>query len=286
VRRQRFFQCVLAAVIGATLALHSRCAEPATKPTASAGSGRSQAAAASSLNSYRQHLERLLPKGWSIQARQNELIVTRREKVLVAWHHPNAHTPPDPPAVSIDGRVYLPGKGNQKKTVYIDEAVATPNGETPCAMRTVPYHLFELAPGRPVPDTRNDVSYRHEPYAITIRFLPLLSADDYRRLIDVDKARKAKIDNILKELQSRKLTQKFDEFLPKTDDDRKLIGEYEQLKKSVQPLPRFHTDRYTIEVEDSLAAQSPYSPQYFASRSAGKQAKSIRQQIEKMFSRY
>jgi hypothetical protein len=286
-RRQTFSCGVLAAVIGATFALHSHGAEPAANPLANSGNAKPQASVPFPLDSYRQRIERLLPKGWSIQAERNELIVTRREKVLVGQNHANPHIAPDPPAISVDHGIYLPGKGDPRKTIYSDEGV--PTADSPVgAMRPTPYHLFEPAPGRPVPDTRNDVSYDHEPYVITIRFLPLLSKDDYRRLVEADKARKAKVERMYEELESRRLSGKFDDFSPKTPDDKRLIAEYKQLKESIQPLPQFHNDRYTVDIKGSLDPQSPYyySLSFFANGQIGKEVKATRSQIQKCFSRY
>jgi hypothetical protein len=286
-RRQTFSSGVLAAMIGATLAMHSHGAEPVANPPANSGSAKPQASAPSPLDSYRQHIERLLPTGWSIQAERNELIVRRRAKVLVGRNVANPHIPPDPPAICVDHGIYLPGKGDPKKTIYIDEGFPTENSPVG-AMRPMPYHLFEPAPGRPVPETRNDVYYNHEPYVMTIRFLPLLSKEDYRRLVEADKAMKAKVERMYEELESRRLSGKFDDFLPKTPDDKRLIAEYKQLKESIQPLPQFYNDRYTVDIKDSLDPQSLYfySSPFFANGQIGKEVKATRSQIEKCFSRY
>jgi len=288
-RRQAFILCSLAAVIAATAAMPCRSEESAAKPVVNPSGAGTQTSAHSSLDSYRQRIERLLPKGWAIQTGQDKLIVTRREKVLIGRHYVNPHSMPDPPALTIDNKIYLPGKGDPKKTIYIDEPDPTANGATPnSVMRPMPYHLFEPAPGQTIPETRNDVFYDREQYAITIRFLPLVSMEDYRRLIAANKAADAKIESARKELESRRLQGKFDEFLPKTPDDKKLIKEYEQLKKSIRPLPRFYTKGRTVEIEDTLNRQeSQYAPPPdYADGLIGKQVESIGSQIEKMFSPY
>jgi hypothetical protein len=287
--RQTLVLCSLAGMIAATAATPCWSAESAAGPAANADGAAPETSAPFSLDTYRHGIERRLPKGWSIQVGRDKLTVTRHEKVLVGRHHVNPHMPPDPPALSIDNKVYVPGKGDPKKTVYIDEPDPTANGDTPTSVvRPMPYHLFEASPGRAVPETRNDVSYSHEQYVITIRFLLWVSTEDYRRLTAANKATEAKVEEIRKELESRRLTHKFDDFLPRTSDDARLIAQYEQLKKSVRPLPRFYTEGRTVEIEDTLNRQAPHyaPPPDFADGRVAKEVIATASQIEKMFLPY
>lgn len=277
---------VLAATtIGTVVATSCWGEEPARRPVVNAGGAEPQESAPSSLDSYRQRIDHFLPKGWSIETKGDELFVAMGEKVLLGRESFNAHVRPDPPAMSVDGRIYLPGKGDPKKTIYIDEpGPPAANSPTPSGpMQPMPYHLFERTPGQPVPKICNDVSYWHERYVITLRFRPLVNTEEYRRLVDADKATKAKIEKLRRELDSRRLTAKFDDFLPNTPEDKKLIEEYQKLKKSVQPLPRFHNENRTVDIRDSL---DKWFSAFFANGRIAKQAESIRSQIERMFAQY
>jgi hypothetical protein len=255
--------------------------QPAVNPSIAT----SRDSAPFSLDSYRQRIERMLPKGWSIETKGDELFVAMGEKVLVGHNSANPTHRPDPPAMSVDDHVYLPGKGDPKKMIYIDQpGVAAANSDTPYGpMQPMPYRLFEPTPGQPAPETCSDVWFGHQPYVITLRFRPLVSSEEYRRLIDANRSMTAKIEEIRKQLRSRRLTTKFDDFLPNTPEDKKLIEEFKRLKRSIQPLPRFHDENRTVDIRDSL---DKWSSAFFANGRIAKQVESIRSQIERLFVQY
>jgi hypothetical protein len=281
-RHRTFFARLLAATaIGTVVATSCWGEEPARRPAVNPSITTPQDLAPFSLDSYRQRIEHLLPKGWSIKTGKDELTVAKNEAVLIGHTHANpcGRTDEGPWGLSIDGEVYLPGKGDPKKMVYVDE----PNLDRPEGIpQPKPYHLAEPTANEAAPKARDDVSYRHIEYAVTIRFLPLVSMEEYRRLIDANKATTAKANAIYRQLRSRRVTVKFDDFAPGSPEEKELVDQYEHLKKSIHSLPRFRTVNRTVDISDPLA----HWAFFFANDQVGEQAESVISGIERMFEQY
>jgi hypothetical protein len=249
-------------------------------------------AAASPVEAYRKRIEPLMPAGWSIKANSDRLVVSTKASILIGQFLAN------PPAlarsitaIQVDDKVYLPGKGDPEKTLYIDNPHPPDNYLQTDAPKTVPYHVFEPGLGQTALETDCGVDYRHVPCAIAIRFAPLVTDKEYRRMVEANKTAMARIDALNHELVARKVTHKFDSFLPDSPEEKKMIAERDRLKKNLRQLPQFHSDKQTVYIEDPLnQTNDPFTPgpldPFYANSETAKPLHLLRRQIEQMFERY
>ena len=77
-------------------------------------------------------------------------------------------------------------------------------------------------------------------FTFAFRIVPHVSLQEYRRLSDENARIGLEIDTVHAELVRRKIGRKFDDFLPRTPEDKILVARYELLRKSRHSLPDFY----------------------------------------------
>ena len=91
-----------------------------------------------------------------------------------------------------------------------------------------------------VPNGSPDEKSERWQFRFSFRVLPFVPHLEYQRLSVENEKIQKKAHEIYEALGKRHVDQKFDNFFPKTDEDKQMVAQYEALKKSLHRLPNFY----------------------------------------------
>ncbi|MBL7223638.1 MAG: hypothetical protein ISS72_07285 [Candidatus Brocadiae bacterium] len=116
-------------------------------------------------------------------------------------------------------------------------------------------------------------------YELTLRVGPHVAPDEFTRRIVANTA----TAKAMRELQARMrhISHKFDDYLPKTPADKKLVAGYRRLKAALHDLPDLYDDAHSIWSSDSLGFAV-----VFASDAVGKECRGVHGKVAALFLRY
>jgi hypothetical protein len=119
-----------------------------------------------------------------------------------------------------------------------------------------------------------------EPYEITLRFRPRVTAETYEKLLKENKAITEKLEAMRDGLRKAQITHKFDEWLPNTPEQKKLVADYRAAQKAMpyHRLPDLYTDTNSIDLHDSVRF-----PLCFTDVEVAKECETVKQAIRKLF---
>ena len=119
-----------------------------------------------------------------------------------------------------------------------------------------------------------------EPYEITLRFRPRLTAEAYEKLQKENKATAEKLEAMRDGLRAARISHKFDDWLPNTPEQKKLVADYRAAQKALpyHRLPDVYTDTHSIDIEDSVRF-----PLSFANAEEAKECWGVKGDIRGLF---
>ncbi len=119
-------------------------------------------------------------------------------------------------------------------------------------------------------------------FEITLRFLRPISPARYRRLRAENEATAKKLEALRENLR-RRVSHKFDDFLPRTDEEKRLVAEYRRAQKTLphHRLPDSYTKGCSVRTSTS---QSPFA--VHASAATKKECDRVRETILGLFHGY
>jgi hypothetical protein len=145
------------------------------------------------------------------------------------------------------------------ETVVRQARAAVPEGWTVEAKgdlllvrRKKPVEVVRHLPNGPA-DGRGEPPHTAEEYVLAFRFVPYLSEAGYERRLAEIARREQDLEALRAKL--RHVTNKFDEYLPDTPEDKKLVAAYEVAKKQLSGLrpPDYFTETHGIEEKPPLS---------------------------------
>jgi hypothetical protein len=98
---------------------------------------------------------------------------------------------------------------------------------------------FPNGPGGEKPDRRT--------FRFAFRIVAAVQPIAYRRLSAENAQIQKKVTALYEDLVSKRVSHKFDSFLPSTDEEKAAVAQYEALKKSLHTLPNFYFDGISLE---------------------------------------
>lgn len=122
-----------------------------------------------------------------------------------------------------------------------------------------------------------------EPYEITLQFRPRITAEKYERFEKENGATSAKLEEMRRGLRAAGISHKFDDWLPSTPEQKKLVAEYRAAQKAMpyHRLPDYYTETNSIDVEDSVRF-----PLTFADAGEAKECDRVKAAIQALFKPY
>lgn len=119
-----------------------------------------------------------------------------------------------------------------------------------------------------------------EAYEITLRFRPRVTAEAYEKLQKENKEIETKLEALRDGLRAARISHKFDDWLPDTPEQKKLVAEYRAAQKAMpyHRLPDVYTDTNSIDIDDSIRF-----PLCFADEEEAKECKHLYGTIRFLF---
>jgi len=120
-------------------------------------------------------------------------------------------------------------------------------------------------------------------YEITLRFRPRLTAEKYERLVKENESTGAKLEEMRDRLRAAKITHKFDDWVPSTPEQKKLVEEYRAAQKTMpfHHLPDCYTETHSIDIADSVQF-----PMDFAYADEAKECNRVKAAVHALFKPY
>jgi len=137
----------------------------------------------------------------------------------------------------------------------------TVKGDTLTVRRKQPVKVFHHVPNEPARpadfDFKKDRERRAvaETFAITVRFRQRVSQELYRDWQKVNAQRAEKLEAWRRKLQEARVGHKFDEYVPTTPEQKRLVAAYRKAQKEIpsKRLPFGYTRTCSIDMQTSLS---------------------------------
>jgi len=122
---------------------------------------------------------------------------------------------------------------------------------------------------------------RKEPFAITLRFAPRMTVEERERLHAQND--QAAVALRKKEEALEGIPHKFDQYLPSTPAETRLVEEYQKARKTVHfhDLPRFHGERHSL-----YAKTSPDFDAGFFDGEVGRECRRVEARVFALYTAY
>ncbi len=145
--------------------------------------------------------------------------------------------------------------------------------------KKVEIYLTVNLPTSRVEDLRKRKMTIDERYVIMLRVGPRVSLEEYRKKKVANAETAKKMIALGKTM--RHIGHKFDSYLPSTPEERKLVEQYEELKKSRHDLPDGYSETHSIWISESTGWSCA-----FADEAVGKECREVRGTIADLFRSY
>lgn len=120
-------------------------------------------------------------------------------------------------------------------------------------------------------------------FVFTYRINPFLLVDEFGRLRAENEKIQKEVTVLYDQLVKRHVSQKFDDFLPVNEEDKKLVARYEALKSSLHLLPDFHFRDISV----SWSYNGPGWPSiYVTDDRAREECSRVKVSVVKLLSKY
>jgi hypothetical protein len=131
---------------------------------------------------------------------------------------------------------------------------ATVKGATLTVRRDKKVSLANIIGISPDPDGRPLAPDRTEFYEVTLTFRPRVTAVAFEDMEKENAETEKKLDKLRDGLRAARITHKFDDWLPDTPEQKKLVAEYRAAQKALpyHRLPDLYTDTNSIDLADSV----------------------------------
>ncbi len=120
-------------------------------------------------------------------------------------------------------------------------------------------------------------------FALSFRVVPRVSLEEYNRLSVENKKTNQEIEALYKILESRGLSQKFDSFLADKEEDKKLVDQYDKLRKSLHDLPDFYFRDISLKW---IYGSADFPLVHMQDENIQKECEEVRDKIVKLFDQY
>lgn len=117
-------------------------------------------------------------------------------------------------------------------------------------------------------------------YEISLQFRPRMTAEKYDKMRKENDEIDKKLDAMRDKLRAAQISHKFDDWLPSTPEQKKLVAEYRAMQKamSYHRLPDLYNDASSIDLADSV---DPFLG--FASGEEAKECQGVKEAICKLY---
>lgn len=132
-------------------------------------------------------------------------------------------------------------------------------------------------------NTHPDEKPERRSFALSFRIHPLVTLEEYRRLVGENAKISLEMEKLYEILQGRGMSQKFDSFIPEKEEDKKLVDRYEALRKSIHDLPDFHFRDISL---TWIYGSSDFPLIYMTDESVQKECEEVRNTVVKLFQPY
>ena len=109
--------------------------------------------------------------------------------------------------------------------------------------RDEPVLSFSALPNRPAGGEKPE----RRTFVFAFHVAAVVHPAEYHRLRAENAKIQEKVTALYKELVRKKVSGKFDDFLPSTDEEKASVAQYETLKESLHPLPDFYFNDISLE---------------------------------------
>lgn len=96
------------------------------------------------------------------------------------------------------------------------------------------------------PNISADEKPERRKFTFSFRVVAKLHPTEYRRLSAENAQIQKQLSALYQDLISKRVSHKFDSFLPGTDEEKAAVAQYEALKTSLHTLPDFHFDTISL----------------------------------------
>ncbi len=131
---------------------------------------------------------------------------------------------------------------------------ATVQGVTLTVRREKKVSLVNAIGRAPDIDGRPPVPDRTEPYELKLTFRPRVTAEAFERMEKENAETEKKLDKLRDGLRAAQIAHKFDDWLPGTPEQKKLVADYRAAQKALpyHRLPDVFTDTNSIDLDESV----------------------------------
>lgn len=153
------------------------------------------------------------------------------------------------------------------------------------------YSYLQVARDRPVLANRfviNGTPFTEpklQEFGFSFRVLPYVRPEDYRRWrlenVKLEERRSA----LYEELVKRRVGHKFDSFIPRTDQEKAAVAEYEALKGG-HPLPDFYFGEISLRWIEGSLSSNPSPDWEFADERVGAECRQVQSKVLSLLSTY
>lgn len=110
------------------------------------------------------------------------------------------------------------------------------------------------APGRSAEEEESEEQYMLEhsfaaQYEIALQFSPLVTAKEYARLVAENRETSRQMEHL--EVRLRGVAHKFDQYIPDSNEEKRLVDQYDRLREKRHALPDLTDGQYSIYVHAS-----------------------------------
>jgi hypothetical protein len=160
---------------------------------------------------------------------------------------------------------------------------ATARGAALTVRREKKVGLWNPVGAPPRLDDKPPTATATETYEITLGFRPLIKSEEYEKLRKENEESGKKLEAMRAELRAAKIAHKFDDWLPDTPEQKKLLAAYRAAQKAMpfHRLPDLYDRTHSIDLEDSIRF-----PLTFTSPDDAKECEQVKDSIRRLFSRY
>ncbi len=161
--------------------------------------------------------------------------------VASACNQPNAPAPA--PSIPRDATDAVKGAAPKGWTV-------STRGDTLTVRRDKEVTLYNPIGLPPSVDGKPPQGFKYT-YEVRLKFRPRMKAEEYAKLAKENETLGAKLEMMRDGLRNARISHKFDDWLPSTPEQKKLVAEYRDAQKGIHRLPDLHNETHSIDVEDS-----------------------------------
>jgi hypothetical protein len=158
---------------------------------------------------------------------------------------------------------------------------ASAKGDKLVVRRKNPVSLYNPIGAPPGPEGEPRKLAAPWPYEVTLRFRPLVSEKEYAQLNKKNAEVEGKVEKLRDGLRAAGIRHKFDDWLPETPEQKKLVEEYRVTQKGIRRLPDLYTPSHSIEFGDSVGFVL-----LFAEEDERRECEKVKADVRKLFKAY